>query len=83
METFIMILPGNKNIVKGDLQQESSEANNRLKKWSLESDLKKHVTQSVIVARKNILSNTVCKLNPELATAGFAAWVTACGVAKV
>lgn len=64
-ETFIMILPEHKKRFTAGIQHGKQQTS--------ESHLKKHVTPSVIVARKDILSNTVCKLNPELTTAGFAA----------
>lgn len=36
------------------------------------SDVKKHITAtSVTMDREDTLSNTVCKLNPELASVGF------------
>lgn len=52
-------------------------------KWSLQSVSKKHIrTTSVTMTRDDSLCNIVCKLNPELVTAGFTAWVTAGGVAR-
>lgn len=39
---------------------------------SFVSDVEKYITEtSVTMDREDTLSNTVCKLNPELATAGF------------